>query len=110
MEGRSDWLKIVNRASQLPLVPLRARLVVELLLCASLFTVPLYGHDVVRSACVFSGANAGEKIAKAIASLPSFGGTVNARCFEGTQTVTANPLPGRCRRGLYTFPSNVMIC
>jgi len=41
----------------------------------------------IRYADRFPGANAGEKIAAAIAELPSSGGVVDARGFEGTQTI-----------------------
>lgn len=48
----------------------------------------------VRHACEFTGADAGAKIAAAITDLPSTGGTVDARCFEGAQTISANPFAG----------------
>ncbi|MBI4464626.1 MAG: right-handed parallel beta-helix repeat-containing protein, partial [Acidobacteria bacterium] len=48
----------------------------------------------VRYADQFSGANAGAKIAAAIADLPSTGGTVDARGFEGTQTISQNVFSG----------------
>ncbi|MBI3894476.1 MAG: hypothetical protein HY313_00955 [Acidobacteria bacterium] len=60
-----------------------------------------FGDDViastinnVRYADQFPGANAGAKIAAAIADLPSTGGTVDARGFEATQTVAQNIFSG----------------
>ena len=43
----------------------------------------------VRIAFYFSGANAGAKIAAAIADLPATGGTVDARGLEGSQVISA---------------------
>jgi hypothetical protein len=43
----------------------------------------------VRYAQQFPGPNAGAKIAAAIADLPVTGGTVDARGFEGAQTITS---------------------
>lgn len=43
----------------------------------------------VRNACLFTGANMGAKITAAIADLPSTGGIVDARCFEGNQSATS---------------------
>jgi hypothetical protein len=43
----------------------------------------------VRYADQFPGANAGAKIAAAIADLPVTGGTVDARGFEGAQTISS---------------------
>lgn len=43
----------------------------------------------VISPCGLTGADAGVKITQAIAVLPLTGGTVDARCFEGPQTIGA---------------------
>ncbi len=43
----------------------------------------------VRVPCPFPGNNMGEKIANAIADLPDTGGSIDARCFEGAQEITA---------------------
>lgn len=48
----------------------------------------------IRYAHQFAGANAGAKIAAAIADLPSTGGTVDARGLEGAQTSSVNPFVG----------------
>ncbi|GEM_PF-6178113 len=48
----------------------------------------------VANAAGFSGANAGIKIQAAISSLPSTGGTVDARALEGTQTIDVNMFSG----------------
>jgi hypothetical protein len=48
----------------------------------------------IRFADQFPGANAGEKIAAAIADLPSTGGTVDARGLEGPQTISQNVFAG----------------
>ncbi|GEM_PF-2859738 len=48
----------------------------------------------IRHADQFSGADAGAKIAAAIADLPITGGTVDARGLEGTQTISTNPFFG----------------
>lgn len=45
----------------------------------------------VRYADTFQGLDACVKIQAAIADLPSYGGTVDARAFEGLQTCSANP-------------------
>ena len=50
--------------------------------------------NAVRYADQFAGADAGAKIAAAIADLPSTGGTVDARGFEGAQTSAADPFAG----------------
>jgi hypothetical protein len=42
----------------------------------------------------FPGADEGEKIAACIADLPSTGGTADARGFEGTQAIAADPFTG----------------
>ncbi|MBI2815448.1 MAG: hypothetical protein HYX72_00765 [Acidobacteria bacterium] len=47
-----------------------------------------------RYASQFAGADAGAKIAAAIADLPSTGGTVDARGLEGNQTSSVNPFDG----------------
>src|SRR5579872_3990146 len=46
----------------------------------------------VRLADAFMGTDACAKIAAAIATLPSTGGVVDARGFEGTQPCASNPL------------------
>lgn len=43
----------------------------------------------IRIADQFSGSDAGEKIAAALDDLPSTGGTVDARGFEGAQTISS---------------------
>jgi hypothetical protein len=49
--------------------------------------------NTVRYASCFPGADAGAKIANAIADLPTTGGTVVAG-FEGTQTISSDPFSG----------------
>ena len=58
---------------------------------ANTFTGDVLVKDLnnVRFADQFAGANAGAKIAAAIADLPATGGTVDARAFEGAQTFTS---------------------
>jgi hypothetical protein len=66
--------------------------------------------NAVRYADQFSGADAGAKIAAAIADLPATGGTVDARAFEGAQTATAlmisKPITLLLGAATYTFTSN----
>ncbi|MBI3933488.1 MAG: hypothetical protein HY316_02270 [Acidobacteria bacterium] len=50
--------------------------------------------NAVRLADQFPGADAGAKIAAAIADLPSTGGTVDARGLEGAQTLSSDILTG----------------
>src|SRR5262249_12028967 len=50
--------------------------------------------DNVRHASRFSGANAGAKIITAIADLPTTGGIVDARGFEGNQVIDSNICSG----------------
>lgn len=47
-------------------------------------------QESIRFADQFAGNDAGEKIAAAIADLPSTGGTVDARALEGAQTSATN--------------------
>ena len=47
------------------------------------------------SACDFMGADASYKIAAAIATLPTIGGTVDARCLTGAQTLSVNVFAGQ---------------
>ena len=48
----------------------------------------------IRIAAYFTGADAGAKIAAAIADLPSTGGTVDARGLEGAQTISSDMFGG----------------
>ncbi len=48
----------------------------------------------VRYADQFAGADAGAKIAAAIADLPATGGVVDARGLEGAQSFSSNPFAG----------------
>ena len=48
----------------------------------------------IRYADQFSGADAGAKIAAAIADLPATGGTVDARGLEGAQTISTDVFSG----------------
>jgi hypothetical protein len=50
--------------------------------------------DQIRHASRFPGTNAGEKIVAAIADLPSTGGIVDCRGFEGSQAITQNIFAG----------------
>ena len=52
-------------------------------------TNSIQASPAVRFADQFTGADAGAKIAAAIADLPATGGTVDARGLEGAQTVSA---------------------
>ncbi|MBI4464210.1 MAG: hypothetical protein HY647_05850, partial [Acidobacteria bacterium] len=68
----------------------------------------------VRYANQFAGADAGAKIAAAIADLPSTGGTVDARGLEGAQTIASDPFTGvtkpvRLLLGAATFSHAVTI-
>jgi hypothetical protein len=50
--------------------------------------------NTIRFCDQFSGRDAGVKIAACITSLPSSGGTADARGFEGTQTIASNIFSG----------------
>ena len=58
------------------------------------FDLDVLDLNSIRKADQFSGANAGAKIITAIADLPSTGGVVDARGFEGAQTIAANMFAG----------------
>ena len=67
-----------------------------------------------RFADQYSGANAGAKIAAAIADLPSSGGVVDARGLLGAQTITSDPFTGNATPvtlilGPATFTTSVTI-
>lgn len=53
----------------------------------------------IQVAHCFAGADAGAKIAAAIADLPSTGGTVDARGLEGAQTISQNIFSGVTKPG-----------
>lgn len=54
------------------------------------FDLDVLDLNAVRKADQFSGADAGAKIASAIADLPATGGIVDARGLEGAQTMASN--------------------
>jgi hypothetical protein len=67
----------------------------------------------IRFADQFPGADAGAKVAAAIADLPASGGTVDAGGFEGSQTITSSvPIdkPVRLKLGAASFTCSANPC
>lgn len=64
--------------------------------CNTVYSAPslLAGNCNILDASQFSGADAGAKVAAALAALPSSQGIVNACGLTGAQTITTNPFSG----------------